>query len=177
MSCVIKRKHPILDAITNLGAEKYRLHIKIMTYIHASYGDCLADEFIDVKLKDVDKASAVSSIKAAYAKSSIELSVQSEEEIDTWIHITLESMFGFEAIKPGIDEKIHPVFSHGFLGKLRKGKNTVKIDCVVYQTDEDLGVFSTLSNRLAGRYHLDSTVKLRGDDEIIGTSMFYLIAK
>lgn len=177
MSCVIKRKHPILDAITNLGAEKYRLHIKIMTYIHASYGDCLADEFIDVKLKDADKAFAVSSIKGAYAKSSIELSVQSEEEIDTWIHITLESMSGFEAITPGIDEKVHPVFSHGFLGKLKKGKNTVKIDCVVYQTDEDLGVFSALSNKLAGRYHLDSTVKLRGDDEIIRTSMFYLLAK
>ena len=177
MSCVIKRKHPILDAITNLGAETYRLHIKIMTYIRASYGDCLADKFIDVKLKDVDKPSAVSSIKGAYAKSSIELSVQSEEEIDTWTHITLESMFGFKAIKPDEKNEVSPVFSHGFLGKLKKGKNTVKIDCVVYQTDEDLGVFSTLSNKLAGRYHLDSTVKLRGDAEIIRTSMFYLLAK
>lgn len=177
MSCVIKRKHPILDAITNLGAETYRLHIKIMTYIHASYGDCLADEFIDVKLKDVDKSFAVSSIKGAYAKSSIELSVQSEEEIDTWIHITLESMFGFKAIKPDKKDEVAPVFSHGFLGKLRKGKNTVKINCVVYQTDEDLGVFSTLSNKVAGRYHLDSTVTLREDAEIIGTSMFYLITR
>lgn len=177
MSCVIKRKHPILDAITNLGAETYRLRIKVMTYIRASYGDCLADEFIDVKLKDVDKAFAVSSIKGVYAKSSIELSVQSEEEIDTWIHITLESMFGFKAIKPDKKDEANPVFSHGFLGKLRKGKNTMKINCVVYQTDEDLGVFSTLSNKVAGRYHLDSTVKLKEDAEIIWTSMFYLITK
>lgn len=177
MSCVIKRKHPILDAITNLGAETYSLHIKIMTYIRASYGDCLADEFIDVKLKDVDKDFAVSSIKGACAKSSIELSVQSEEEIDTWIHINLESMFGFKAIKPDEKNEVSPVFSHGFLGKLKKGKNTVKIDCVVYQTDEDLGVFSTLNNKVAGRYHLDSTVTLKEGDEIIETSMFYLITK
>lgn len=172
MGCVIKRKHPILDAITNLGAETYRLHIKIMTYIRS--GDCLADEFIDVKLKDVDKASAASSIKGTYAKSRIELSVQSEEEIDTWIHITLESMFGFKAIKPDKKDEARPVFSHGFLGKLRKGKNTMKIDCVVYQTDEDL-IFSTLSNKVAGRYHLDSTVTFRECTEIINTSMFYLM--
>ena len=170
MSCTIKLKHPILDFISNIGAEICNLRVKILSYIHASYGDCLANKVISAKVRVGDASREVSAIKSL-KRIRATLSVVVDKETDAWIQLTLESISGMKAIRATGTGGEVPILLSGYIGKLRKGKNTVKLDCVMYQTDEDMGLFQIANNKVACRYHIDSTV----DSKNVNTSMFYLV--
>lgn len=144
MKCAIKHKHPIKNFFANILRDNPGCAFEVEILDGAQPDSkVLAKKFFEAGVKY--KASGSDDI----LESSLPMRIIVDERAELYLRLTLYGICGNATFT--IDEKYPVVDYLGSIGELQEGSNDVKLNCILYQTDDDKGVM--LHGKF--RYHID----------------------